>query len=77
MTMFERFTPAPRQVVGRAHDEARGFWHPWLGAEHLLLGILTRPREPGVSALAEIGVTVDEGRTVLSQLVGRGGFPRR
>ena len=45
--MFERFTQAARQVVVRGQDEARTFGHPWLGTEHLLLGVLAEPEAPG------------------------------
>jgi ATP-dependent Clp protease ATP-binding subunit ClpA len=72
--MFERFTPAARQVVVRAQEEARRLGHPWLGTEHLLLGMLAEPQAPGVRALTDVGVTVDTGRAALRQLVGRGGL---
>jgi ATP-dependent Clp protease ATP-binding subunit ClpA len=70
--MFERFTQAARQVVVRAQEEARAFGHPWLGTEHLLLGVLAEPGAPGVSVLTDLGVTVDTGRAALRQLVGLG-----
>jgi ATP-dependent Clp protease ATP-binding subunit ClpA len=72
--MFQRFTPAARQVVVRGQDEARRFGHPWLGTEHLLLGVLADPGAPGVSVLTDLGVTVDTGRVALGQLVGAGGL---
>jgi ATP-dependent Clp protease ATP-binding subunit ClpA len=72
--MFERFTPAARQVVVRAQEEARTFRHPWLGTEHLLLGVLAEPQAPGVSVLADLGVTLDRGRAALGQMVGNGGL---
>jgi ATP-dependent Clp protease ATP-binding subunit ClpA len=72
--MFQRFTPAARQVVVRGQDEARRFGHPWLGTEHLLLGVLAEPAAPGVSVLTDLGVTVDTGRAALRQLVGTGGL---
>ena len=72
--MFERFTLAARQVVVCAQEEARTFGHPWLGTEHLLLGVLAEPQAPGVSVLAELGITLDTGRAALRQLVGRGGL---
>ncbi len=70
--MFERFTQAARQVVVRAQEEARTFGHPWLGTEHLLLGVLAQPDAPGVRALTGLGVTLDTARAALSQVVGRG-----
>jgi ATP-dependent Clp protease ATP-binding subunit ClpA len=72
--MFERFTPAARQVVVRAQEEARTFRHPWLGTEHLLLGVIAEPQAPGVSVLADLGVTLDRGRAALGQMVGNGGL---
>ena len=72
--MFERFTPAARQVVVRAQEEARAFRHPWLGTEHLLLGVLAEPDAPGVRALSGLGVTLNTTRAALGQVVGRGGL---
>ncbi len=70
--MFERFTTEAREVVVRAQQEARRFAHPWLGTEHLLLGVLAQPDAPGVRALAELGVTPDTARAALSQVVSIG-----
>jgi ATP-dependent Clp protease ATP-binding subunit ClpA len=70
--MFQRFTQAARQVVVRGQEEARTFGHPWLGTEHLLLGVLAQPQAPGVGVLIGLGVTVDTGRAALRQLVGLG-----
>jgi ATP-dependent Clp protease ATP-binding subunit ClpA len=72
--MFERFTPAACQVVVRAQEEAGTFGHPWLGTEHLLLGVLAQPDAPGVRALSGLGVTLDTARVALGQVVGRGGM---
>ena len=57
----------------RGQQEARTFRHPWLGTEHLVLGILAQPEEPGLSVLTELGVTWTPA-AALSQLVGRGGL---
>jgi ATP-dependent Clp protease ATP-binding subunit ClpA len=72
--MFERFTEAARDVVVRAQEEARAYGHAWLGTEHLLLGVLAQPEAPGVSALRELGVTLEAARAALSQVVGTGGL---
>jgi ATP-dependent Clp protease ATP-binding subunit ClpA len=72
--MFARFTYPARRVVVRAQEEARTFRHPWLGTEHLLLGVLAQPQAPGVSVLTELGVTLDRGRAALGQVVGEGGL---
>ena len=72
--MFERFTLGARQVVVRAQEEARSFGHTWVGTEHLLLGVLAQPGARGVSALMDLGVTLDTGRAALIQIVGRAGL---
>lgn len=74
--MFERFTADARQAVARAQHEALAFAHPWIGTEHLLLGVLAADT-PGVALLAEAGVTLSAARLALDQFVGRGGFCER
>ena len=39
MAVFERFTDAARQAVIHAQWEAREAGHPFIGAEHLMLGV--------------------------------------
>jgi ATP-dependent Clp protease ATP-binding subunit ClpA len=70
MTMFERFTATARQAVVCGQQEARGLGHCWVGTEHLLLGVLAQRDAPGVSALTELGVTLDTGREALGRVVG-------
>jgi ATP-dependent Clp protease ATP-binding subunit ClpA len=72
--VFERFTPGARQVVVRAQHEGRAFAHPWIGTEHLLLGVLAAADLSASAALADVGVRLDTARAALGQLVGRGGF---
>jgi ATP-dependent Clp protease ATP-binding subunit ClpA len=74
VSVVERFTEPARRVVVRAREEARAFGHPWLGSEHLLLGVLAEPRAPGVSVLTDLGVIVATGRAAVRQLVGSGGL---
>src|SRR5690349_3894069 len=42
--MFERFTTASREVVIVAQQEARRLGHPFIGTEHLLLGLIHQPQ---------------------------------
>jgi len=60
--MFERFTPTARNVVQKAADAARELNHPWVGTEHLLLGMT----DPASGATAEIlrEAAVDRERVV-------------
>jgi ATP-dependent Clp protease ATP-binding subunit ClpA len=72
--MFHRFTQVARHVVVHGQEEARSFGHSWVGTEHLLLGVLTQSASPAVAALVEMGVTLEDCRAALGQLVGRGGL---
>jgi ATP-dependent Clp protease ATP-binding subunit ClpA len=67
--VFERFTERARQVVVLAQDEARALGHPWIGTDHLLLGVL---REGGVAAqaLGAAGLTLDRARSAVRRVVG-------
>jgi ATP-dependent Clp protease ATP-binding subunit ClpA len=60
--------------VVRAQQEASGFAHPWIGTEHLLLGVLATPDSPAAAVLAQLGVSLHTARIAVGQLVGRGGF---
>lgn len=55
--MFERFTTAARGVVVAAQSYAREFNHDWIGAEHLLVGVLAD--EDGVAARVLTGLGAD------------------
>jgi ATP-dependent Clp protease ATP-binding subunit ClpC len=39
VAVFERFTDSARQAVMYAQEESRELGHPFIGAEHLLLGV--------------------------------------
>jgi ATP-dependent Clp protease ATP-binding subunit ClpC len=70
--VFERFTERARQVVVLAQDEARGLGHAYIGTEHLLLGLLREEEGIAARTLASLGVGLDEARTAVVELVGRG-----
>jgi ATP-dependent Clp protease ATP-binding subunit ClpC len=70
--VFERFTERARQVVVLAQDEARGLGHAYIGTEHLLLGLLREEEGIAARTLGSLGVGVDEARTAVVELVGRG-----
>ncbi len=56
--MFERFTQEARQCVRVAQDEARSLGHDWVGAEHLLLGMVATPG-PAAQVLHAHGLTAE------------------
>ncbi len=46
--------------------------HHYIGTEHLLLGLLREEGEPGGQVLRKSGVTLEETRTLLKQLLAVG-----
>lgn len=53
------FTAEARQVLKRAHSEARRYAHAYLGQEHLLLGFASNPDCAASRALRSVGVGLE------------------
>ena len=70
--MFERFTERARQVVVLAQDESRRLGHPYIGTEHILLGLLREEEGIAARVLEQLDVTVEEVRTQVALIVGQG-----
>jgi ATP-dependent Clp protease ATP-binding subunit ClpA len=66
----EPLSDGERAVVAAAEAEARKLRHDRLGTEHLLLGVLSHPDEPGARALAKLGVTLGPTRAQVMRIVG-------
>jgi ATP-dependent Clp protease ATP-binding subunit ClpC len=66
----EPLSDGERAVVSAAEAEARKLRHDRLGTEHLLLGVLSHPDEPGARALAKLGVTLGPTRAQVMRIVG-------
>jgi ATP-dependent Clp protease ATP-binding subunit ClpC len=69
---FERFTERARQVVVLAQDEARALGHNYIGTEHLLLGLVREEEGLAARVLDSFGVTLEEVRTQVERICGRG-----
>jgi ATP-dependent Clp protease ATP-binding subunit ClpA len=54
--MFERFTPAAREVVVRAQEEAWVLSHDFIGTEHLLIALCDERAGRAAELLAELGL---------------------
>jgi hypothetical protein len=54
--MFERFTGQARRVLWLAYQEAQRFDHDFLGAEHLLVGVLREGSDDVLAILRRHGV---------------------
>ncbi|MFG2037889.1 ATP-dependent Clp protease ATP-binding subunit [Dactylosporangium sp. NPDC048998] len=79
--MFEQFTDRARRAIVLAREEARLFNHNYVGTEHLLIGLLRESgeRPPGqestaAKALRALGISLDDARLVIEEIIGRGVF---
>ena len=70
--MFERFTDNARRTVVLAQEEARGLNHPYIGTEHLLLGLLANEGSAAAEIFAALGVGLSEARRDVIEIVGEG-----
>ena len=59
---FDRFTPASRSALKLADMEAHLLRHGYIGAEHLLLGLLHEPDSIASQVLQNLGVRLDDAR---------------
>ncbi|EFA23266.1 ATP-dependent Clp protease ATP-binding subunit [Bifidobacterium gallicum] len=70
--MFERFTDRARRVIVLAQEEARTLQHNYIGTEHLLLGLIREGEGVAAKALASMGVTLDDTRKQVEEMIGKG-----
>jgi ATP-dependent Clp protease ATP-binding subunit ClpA len=70
--MFERFTNEARRAVILAQEDARLLGHGYIGAEHVLLGLLQEGTGIAAQALESLGITHEAARQQVEQIVGRG-----
>jgi ATP-dependent Clp protease ATP-binding subunit ClpA len=70
--VFKRFTERARHVVVLAQEEARALEHPYIGTEHILLGLLREEEGVARRVLAQVDVGLEEVRAEVVRIVGRG-----
>jgi ATP-dependent Clp protease ATP-binding subunit ClpC len=70
--VFERFTDRARQVVVGAQAEALALNHTYIGTEHILLGLLSADRGTAFELLSLFGVSIEEARQRVEEIIGRG-----
>jgi len=63
-------TQAVRAVIAMAADEAEGLGSPYVGTEHLLLGLLREREAPACHVLQSCGLTTERARAQLAQSIG-------
>ena len=66
MSPFEKFTPNAKQALSIAEEESRKHGLPYIGSEHLLVGLLSNPRSLAFSILTGAGVSLENVRMILN-----------
>lgn len=69
---FDKFTERARAVLSYSQEEAQRLNHNYIGAEHLLLGLLRATDGIAARALNSLGVELEEARRSVESIVGRG-----
>jgi len=70
--MLDRWTKRAKQVLSYAQDEAHRFNHPYVGTEHLLLGLIRDKEGLAGKVLNELGVKYKQARNAVKFIVGHG-----
>ncbi|MDP9474179.1 MAG: hypothetical protein M3R38_00485 [Actinomycetota bacterium] len=68
---FTLYTQRSRRTIVLAQEEARSMGHRYLGAEHLLLGLLRVGGGVAHRALDSLGITLEAARSRVEHMVGR------
>ncbi|MBN1556936.1 MAG: hypothetical protein JW951_02175, partial [Lentisphaerae bacterium] len=72
MNGFSNFTPRAQRVIQLARREADNFNHPYVGTEHLLLGLIALGEGVAVNVLDRMDVSLDAVRLEVEKAVGQG-----
>ena len=67
-----QLTPAAKRVIDFAYEEAKQLRNNYIGAEHLLLGMLREPKGIAQDVLMGLGITVYAARDAVQQLQDEG-----
>ena len=67
----KKFSPRVKQILANSRNEAVRLGHDYIGAEHLLLGLVMDRESLPVRVLSSLDVNVDELRTVVEQNIQR------
>lgn len=70
--MFEHFTDKAIKAIMLAQEEARRLRHNLVGTEQILLGLIGEGTGVAALVLTEMGVTLQDARTEVEKIIGRG-----
>lgn len=73
--MLDRFSVAAHRSIDLAGDEARRLKHPYIGTEHLLLGLLAEGHSPAAQALRRAGAPLKACREKVAEALARRDLP--
>jgi ATP-dependent Clp protease ATP-binding subunit ClpC len=68
---LDRFTKRARQALTLAQDEAQRLGHPYIGTEHLLLGLLRERQGIAAKVLVQLGATLERVREMVEESMGQ------
>ncbi len=71
--MFGRFTERAQKVLMLAQEEARRLNYPYVGTEHLLLGLLREGEGIAAKVLQRMGIEMEKVRREVEKIIGKGG----
>ena len=69
---FDPFTERARKVLSLAQEEAQRLQHPYIGTEHLLLGLVHEGEGIAAKVLSNLGVELKEVRDAVEAIISRG-----
>jgi ATP-dependent Clp protease ATP-binding subunit ClpC len=72
MSNFANFTPRAQRVVQLARREADNFNQPYVGTEHLLLGLIALGEGVAVDVLEQMDISLEVLRLEVEKIVGQG-----
>jgi ATP-dependent Clp protease ATP-binding subunit ClpA len=72
---YHKFTERARRVLTLAQEEAQRFNHNYIGTEHLLLGLVREGDGVAAKVLANLGVKLQDVRSAVEFIIGRGDCP--
>ena len=66
------FTPQAKRVLELASEEARALGHPYIGTEHVLLGLLSEQDSVAAQVLINLDLKLEDVRSEILELLGAG-----
>ncbi|SHE82269.1 ATP-dependent Clp protease ATP-binding subunit [Desulforamulus putei] len=73
--MFQRFTERAQKVLVLAQEEARRLKYPYIGTEHILLGLIREGEGIAARALVQMNISADKVKAAVEQMVEMGNQP--